>query len=189
MKRLPLLLIIVMAVFISCKKDKVEQEPPEPAKVDNTFPVRFIWVNHGDSTVKDIVLSSYYYDKVANVTHLHDKSYGKYLTGEYMYHDSIMHQEYKGTLGCHIGFEVDIAIRNSKGNFVRQMDYVSTSNDYGDTIKKASDGIVIFHWPEDTARYIKTYDWHDPNDTMQAITMEMHYPGMKRIWDFKAIAR
>lgn len=156
--------VVIVGLF-SCKKDTEEQATPT-ATVDNTFPVRFIFVNKSGQPLKGVVLRSYFYNTTENITHLNDAAYSIDYTGRNLYKDSIMHIEYKGVVGCRKGFEVEFMFFNDKGMVTRQCRFANTQNEYGDTIKKPADGIENFHWPMDTLRYFKTYDWHNPADTL-----------------------
>ena len=155
---LPLLSII--ALFGCCDKDT-----PTPTPVPQgpeTFPVEFIFVNHSNN-LWDVVLRTYYYNKKENKTNLYDKAYSH----DDPQRDSTIVISYNnGTIGSLKGFNVEIRT-TINDTTTRSMYFSSTSNNYGDTIKKKEDGIEKFRWPEDSIRYIKTHDtifyhqkWH-----------------------------
>lgn len=155
MKYLLLVLICFVTMALSCKKEIIKPQP-----VDESFPVKFIFVNHdtaGRDSLRAVILKSFYYNKIVDSSHIGTTIYATSPTALYPYKDSIVHREFKGIKGSRKAFQIDIAwfYTDSLGD-LRAHGYVYKSNlyQYGDTMETAKDGIEIFRFPEDTSRYI-----------------------------------
>ncbi len=155
-----ILSILALLLAMACKHETLVE--PIVDTCPDGYPLRFGFVNHGDTTIKKIDLESKCWR--ANV----DSSaivYRQYESLEFdpddqfPLTDSLIHLQFScATPGSWKWMWVKIIQKNPDGTHIRisiwELDTTNWVYMY-----EPEDFTEIFHWPEDTLRYIKTYDW------------------------------
>ena len=142
----------VLVIIISCFKQESAIPAPVPEK---GFPVKFIFISK-DKNIKYLHLTSYYYNKLTDSTHKFYRLYDRTgIVSQHPITDTIKHKESRGIVGSRKAFEVQLQLETG-GPHLREVVFRSDITLGGDTLKKAEDGIEIFRWPEDSAKYTRT---------------------------------
>lgn len=154
-----LLLFIPLLLALKCEKD-----PPlvvEPPVQDTTFPMRFVFVNK-DTSVLSVKLQSEFYDVITNTSTYFTKGYGTSPGSEFplVINDTIVHDERTAVMGCKRAFEIRVLWRNTLPqtpenpyNKYSWKVYRSNILPFRDSIKGKEDGLDLFVWPDDSAKY------------------------------------
>ena len=144
MKHILVLIIIVMGFYAGCKEIVVE--PPEP----ELFDIEYWFINHGDPDIRAASIRSLTY-----YPNIDSSNYGYTLFQTPAIDDTLRQIiPMKGYIGCRTQMAISI-------NKIWMPDTEPCWRyfyfDEIDTIKKVSDRITIFSWPQDTTRAIHEY--------------------------------
>lgn len=148
--RFTILGIVTMLLFsIGCTKNPVE------TPIDKSFPVEFIFINKGDTTLRSLFLESSFYDIESDISFLSNGIYSPQdQDTSQILRDTIRFRAYVGSPGCKKAFQVTLYWDNiDSTKSYSYMKFRSNVYPHGDTIMDASEGIETFVWPDDSAKY------------------------------------
>ncbi|MFM9985216.1 MAG: hypothetical protein ACKVOK_08295 [Flavobacteriales bacterium] len=151
---------MLMFLAIACRHEQLVE--PVINTCPDGYPLTFGFVNHADTTVKMISFKTKCWR--ANV----DSSYITYRQYEslesdpddqFPLTDSLVHKQFScATAGSWKWAWIEITQRNPDGTHIRISEWTMDTSDWV-YMYEPEDFMEYFRWPEDTLRYIKTYDW------------------------------
>ncbi|MFM9986913.1 MAG: hypothetical protein ACKVOK_16855 [Flavobacteriales bacterium] len=150
--------ILSLLLALSCRHDPEIVIDPCPGG----YPLIFGFVNQGDTTVTLIDLESKCYRANVDSSNIFYRQYESLEfdpDDRFPLQDSIIHKQFPcATPSSFKWMWVKIVQREQDGSTIRITNWeLDTANWV--YMYEPEDFTEIFHWPEDTLRYIKTYDW------------------------------
>ncbi len=151
-----LLLILVFASFDVCKDQVLH--PVAGCSACVTLSYQFI--NEGDTALTAVHLKSVTYRPDVDSTNIMTKTYTDSIVvpeNPFYLTDTLQHSSYATVYGALAHFQATLSFHDRATRTVyRTCQYRSMVN--YDTIQPGGNSVIVFHWPVDTATWVKIYD-------------------------------
>jgi len=167
------IIIATSIILVSCKKDTIITQCPEPPLPKPT--VKFMFVNRNgfrsdsvgnginDTLLSGVCIESRFYNPETNISNLWSACYNRnFPTNNYPLTDSILHETYPLNMGSKYAYEIEIVWKKTNLATTKLLRYASSSWPNGALIITKTDTIIKFIWPNDTmpgSGFYKTYQF------------------------------
>ena len=156
--------VFMLAAIVGCRQEPIVIETVTET-CEGGYPLIFGYVNLGDTTVKKIDLEAKCYRINVDTSSIVYRQYESLEfdpDDQFPLSDSLIHLQYPcATPGSWKWMFVRIIQKNPDGTHIRITTWELSTTDWV-YMYEPEDFTEIFHWPDDTIRYTKVYDWSPP---------------------------